>query len=377
MKWFAILLLFLFVIQTLCAAQTAATCPPPNIGFEDGTFNNWVCDIGYIDQSAVLHLTPSPPVPDRQTMIDKTYPYPIDFYSGIPSLCPNGSGHSIRLGNGAQDQFSLAESISYTFTVPVGADNYDLIYNYAVVMYNGSPNYKDAPRFTIRAYDVTDGTTIDCASSDFYAIPTLPQWKLGTQPDVYYQDWATASLNLTGYAGKQIRLQFTTNHADHGDYQFTAFGYAYIDVNQDCASPITGNSYCTGQSSVTLTSPPGFYSYVWYNAADLTKPIGHKSTLTISPAPPDQTKYAVVTQSQGCFDTLYTVVSKINAGFVFQVKDTIYTCAGTPVDLTAAAVTAGSSANLTYTYYTDSIGRNYLYNPNDISNSGTYYIKGL
>jgi hypothetical protein len=40
-------------------------------------------------------------------------------YGGFPINCPNGSGHSIQLGNtsgGAE-----AEGISYDFTIPAGA----------------------------------------------------------------------------------------------------------------------------------------------------------------------------------------------------------------------------------------------------------------
>lgn len=51
-------------------------------------------------------------------------------------------------------------------------------------------------------------------------------------------------------------------------------------------------------------------------------------------------------------------------------------CAGTPVNLTLAAVTTGSTANLTYTYFTDAACTAVLANPNAVTVDGTYYIKG-
>ncbi|SFU78990.1 Por secretion system C-terminal sorting domain-containing protein [Pontibacter akesuensis] len=51
-------------------------------------------------------------------------------------------------------------------------------------------------------------------------------------------------------------------------------------------------------------------------------------------------------------------------------------CAPTTIDLTAAAVTNGSSAGLTYSYWTNAAATTALANPKAVSASGTYYIKG-
>jgi len=51
-------------------------------------------------------------------------------------------------------------------------------------------------------------------------------------------------------------------------------------------------------------------------------------------------------------------------------------CAGTTVDLTAAAVTTGSDAGLTYTYFTNMEATTAVTTPAAVTTSGTYYIKG-
>ena len=51
-------------------------------------------------------------------------------------------------------------------------------------------------------------------------------------------------------------------------------------------------------------------------------------------------------------------------------------CAPATVDITAAAVTAGSTAGLTYTYFTDAAGTIALGSPGAVAAGGTYYIKG-
>jgi gliding motility-associated-like protein len=84
-----------------------------------------------------------------------------------------------------------------------------------------------------------------------------------------------------------------------------------------------------------------------------------------------------VTNSSGCTSVgrrTITVGNGIKPAVV--ITDPAAVCAPATVDLTAAAVTAGSDAGLTYSYYSDAAGTVVLNSPNVVAAGGTYYIKG-
>src|SRR5258708_27704187 len=160
MRFFRLLLLFSFGMSAVSYTYAQrGYCPPPNIGFENGNFNNWECDTGNVDLNGIVHVIPSQPTFDRQTMYNATIYPQLDPYGKFPMLCPNGSGHSIRLGN--NQVHAGAERVSYTFTVPCGANQYDLIFNYAVVLQNPKHLDYQQPRFTVKTFDVTHTTYVE------------------------------------------------------------------------------------------------------------------------------------------------------------------------------------------------------------------------
>lgn len=363
-KYWLILLIF-FSFNAL-----SQTCPP-NIGFENGTLDNWQCSAGFIERDGTLNLSPSPPIIGRHTIFANTFPQQVDPYGGFPVNCPNGSAYSVRLGNSLAG--GEAEGMSYTFTIPANQNDYSLIYNYAVVFQNPPHRPWEQPRFTSNIFNVTDNKYIECGSFQFVASSDLPGFSM-TRDSVYYKPWSPVTVNLSGLAGKTVRLEFTTNDCAYTKH----FGYAYLDVNENCASsPILGTTYCAGAQSLILTAPYGFASYKWFNS-DFSQVLGTGNILTISPPPPANTNYAVEVipyQGLGCQDTLFTSIKISDQPFNLNVIDSIVGCL-TGVDLTTPAVTAGSSAGLTYSYYLDQDQINYLGVPKNVTESGIYYIKG-
>lgn len=330
----------LSLIILVCFSVTKSNSQgcPPNIDFETGTFNNWTCYRGNVSAAGgtnTILLTQQPgPVPGQHTMYDAPSAE-VDFFGGFPVNCPNGSGHSIKLGNNTGG--GQAEGISYEFTIPAGRDIYSLIYHYAVVFQDPGHEIFQQPRLEIEVLNVTDNTVLYCSSFTFIPFGSLlPGFFVSPYQqdttDVWCKDWSAVSINLDNNAGKTIRLFFKT-----ADCTFTRhFGYAYIDVNSECSSEFVGATYCPDDAFVNVTAPFGYQSYTWFNN-NFTQTLGNTQGIMFNPPPPVGTIIAVQVvpyNGYGCLDTLYahlidTLTVLSNAG-----RDTL-SCNLNPVPIGA------------------------------------------
>ncbi|MGI8634444.1 MAG: hypothetical protein ACR2KZ_03475, partial [Segetibacter sp.] len=247
-------------------SSIAQSCPY-NIDFEKGNFDGWTCYTGTtsaVGGQNVISIYPSGgPIYGHHTMYGKNAG--VDPYGGFPINCPNGSGYSIKLGS--TQAGGEAEGVSYEFTIPANDNSYSLMYNYAVVFQ--SPNHREyeQPRMEIEITNVTDNTTISCASFSFIAVGTsLPGFQASSAADtttVLYKDWSPVSVDLSGNAGKTVRLFFKT-----ADCTFRRhFGYAYIDVNSECNGNFVGATYCPDDTAINVTAPYGYAGYTWYDSS--------------------------------------------------------------------------------------------------------------
>ena len=318
------LLCFSVFISCLGGYTLNAQICPPNIDFENGNFDGWTCytgNVASVDNVNVINFNyQGGPVPGRHTMFSSIAGGGVDPYGGFPVNCPNGSGHSIMLGNSSAGR--EAEGVSYDFTIPANANTYNLIYNYAVVFQDPGHRESEQPRLDLLVQNLTDGYPINCSSFSFFANGSpLPGFQLSQNPGgntpVWYKSWTAVSINLDNLAGKSIRLFFKT-----ADCTFRIhFGYAYIDVNSECSDRFEGADFCPDDAFVSVNAPYGYESYTWFNS-NFTQVLGNAQTLTIAPPPAAGTQVAVVVvpySGYGCLDTLYTYLYdtlnyKANAG---------------------------------------------------------------
>jgi len=279
---------------------------PENIDFETGSFSKWDCDTGSVMNFGGVRnllLASSPPTINRHVMLSAANNEGTDFYGGFPKICPNGSGHSIRLGNDLAKQG--AERVSYTFTIPASRNTFSLIYNYAVVFQDPDHLPPQQPRLSIEVMNVTDNIRDTCSSFDFVANGSLTGFQLSPHAPasipVLYKPWSAASINLDGLAGKTIRISFTTTDCLLGDH----FGYAYIDINTECNSALEGTVFCPADPFVKLTAPPGFDTYRWFSRVNPN--LGTGRVISLSPVPHGgDTVFVELTpfNGYGCLDTL-------------------------------------------------------------------------
>lgn len=297
----------------------AQTCPP-NIDFELGDLSVWnfytgsCCAAGDVPS---ITVGPIAPTPCRHTLTSAaglitcaTAPTgPIDEYGGFPILAPGSGAYSFKLGN--KGTGGQAERARYYVHVPASVANYSLVYRYAVVFQD--PNHTTGqPRFVVEAFDSASLVPVPCATYTYVADAGLPGFTLSPcntcSPSstagnpVYYKDWTTSSIDLSGYGGTTVAIQFTSTDCSAGGH----FGYGYVDLS--CGLFQVSANTCDTLTDPTLTAPPGFQTYTWYDSATFSILYGTTQSITI-PYPPGPTTIAVILGPYpgfGCPDTLYT-----------------------------------------------------------------------
>ena len=300
-------LMMTFLLFASGSRDCFAQCPI-NIDFEIGNFTGWKCytqnDFAGI---ASLNLLPTPPLAGRHDMLSVPPGNGLDPYGLFPQNCPNGSGHSVKIG-ASQNGGHTADKVSFVFTIPAGANTYNLIYHYAIVLNDASHPANQQPRLVIEVKNLTDGTPLPCPLGPIVATGNLPGFQTSNtsangQP-VRFKPWAAGSLNLDNNAGKTIELSFTTTGCGlfpNGSH----FGYAYIDVNSECSSAFTGATFCPDDTLVNVTAPYGYQDYKWFNIFNVV--LGTQQILTLNPPPlSGDSVFVELTpyNGYGCLDTL-------------------------------------------------------------------------
>ena len=234
-----------------------------NANFESGNFTNWT---GRRGNCCPLNLNIIGILPGRQTIVTQG----IDPHScGGLNRVYQGN-FSARLGNDGVG--ARAEALYYTFTVTPATTLVQ--YAYAVVLQDPGHNDGDQPAFQSRVV-LPNGSVIPCTDYYVSAGPNLAGFNYCTEIDtqgnlvqVAWSNWKVITLDLSGYVGQSVTLQFMTNDCALGAH----YGYAYIDAIS-CGPIQTKVKYCAVSDSILITGPDGFATYEWIPTGQTTRVI--------------------------------------------------------------------------------------------------------
>jgi uncharacterized protein YjdB len=349
--------IFLLTIVVLSFGKIKAQT---NIDFETGTLSNWTFFNG--TSTPITVTTPTAPLSYRHTLTSGSG---TDPYGGFPVVdpqfhsnpsfpsCPDSNNYSFKLGN--DSTWQQAERARYTLYIPPGSSHYKLHYRFALVFQDdcsGPSTHAagDPPLFEVSATDSSTGGAILCTSQVYthvgdvaeFSSSSVAGWPGGPPTcGVVYKPWSTASLNLSGYGGKTIYIDFTT--ADCHEYD-GHFAYAYIDFLDICSDTLHP---CYPGTISSLQGPDGYSFYNWYGPGGFGSFLATGQVPVPAIATPSVTStYYVITKtktgtSTSCADTFSIVVDPVNK----PIMGTKTVCVTYTTTLTCAGAGTWSSSN--------------------------------
>ena len=243
-------------------------------------------------------------------------------------------------------------------------------------------------------YNFTNGTCSNIATTSV-TINAVPPATISYSGNPYCNT-GTAVVTQTGQNGGTytstpgLSLNAVTGAVDLATSTPGTYTVTYSFGNGTCTNTTTNSIIINPKPTVVINSPaavcaPGTVdltaaaitagstaglTYTYFTDAAGTLVLANANAVAVS-----GTYYIVGTSAAGCSD-IQPVVVTIDAKPAVVINSPAAVCAPGTVDLTAAAITAGSTAGLTYTYFTDAAGTIALGTPNAVATSGTYYIVG-
>ena len=327
-------------------------CQPAcaNLGFEDGTMNNWVACGAQRLTIGANQLYPGSPGPFfgfteykiKWGQINAMHLMKADCYGPtggykqaadcygylsvvtgpdyqvrvmnpandhidptVPTVYP-GMTHSVMLGDSSEVAYGSA-MISQKFMVTKA--NAAFSYVYALFLESAGHSYWSQPYFRVSFYDQNGDTIKGCGNyvvvagpdskhpaPGFYAVNEAKIWK--HNDTTFVKPWTCVFVSLRKYIGQCVTVQFVTGDCD----QSAHFGYAYVAAKCN-AMDIKESGNCKAKT-LTAPIPCGIASYQWIGPCISGSTTGQSITVTC-----DGIYKLILTPTEsGCADTLVDTV---------------------------------------------------------------------
>jgi gliding motility-associated-like protein len=322
--------------------------PCTNPGFETNDFTNWTQQQG---TSIPGLLTAGVSLGTGTSMTSITNPGPDPTVATLNQVYPGGGAHSAMIGDGPQNGRN-AGALSTSFTVSATTTNFT--YSYAVVLQDGGHSATDQPFFMLNLTD-QNGNVTPCGSYEVTAGANIPNfYQVPGTTDQWYRPWTTMFVDLTPYIGQCVTMQFICRDCDQGGH----YGYAYVDASCAPAQILTSSPAICGNSTITLTAPPGASAYAWTGPGI----VGANNTqvITVNVA---GTYTVVMTSAQGgCTSTLHiTILGNPSSPIANFTATTV--CAGNPTQFTDQSKPTGGIKNWAWDFNGDGVTDDTTQNP--------------
>lgn len=278
---------------------------------------------------------------------------------------------------------TIAGNYNYTWTVPTGAINpgnassvtSGIAGTYSVLITDTATNCSSSNTsgsITVNPIPlVSVNNPSFCAGSN--AIVTATPSTIG----IYNYAWTVptgannpgnvASFSATIGGNYSVVITNSTTNC------FSASASGNVTVNPLPLVTVNSETICDGASIAINATPnlPGNYSYSWIVPSGANNP-GNASSVQATIA---GTYSVVITNlATNCSSILTSGTLTVVSLPIVNITNPIPVCAPNTVDITST--TAGSSPGLTFSYWNNNTATIALANPNAVSISGTYYIKG-